>query len=618
MRLQRGEVAHHPGRSSPPTSRDPDPATTVARRPSSRCPGELAPGDTLRLQLHRRRRRAPARPGRRLPGAAQRQRHRSTATSGGSASCPPTCVQQPAVPAGPHRGRLAVAADRAHPPRRRPATSSTTAWPPRSPPAAGSTARSRSSSGCRAAPPPGGTQTVPGRPGRRSRSTPRWSRSSSSWPPARTRSPASTGAGHGTDAAAAFLDRLAAVAAVHPVVALPYGDVDADALDGRRAVRRRDPQPARQPRGHGAGPGPGGVGARPRPPRRRPAARRRRGTAGAGRRADPRRRPGRRARAPTSPGPPDGTVRARDAWPRCRPAAIDRVVLEQRRAHRRRHGGRAVAAAAPPPTRTVPDAAGRRRRRWWPTRRSARIVGAAEQTPGGGADGRAALPGRAGRAHRCRRRAGHASRPCWSPRRGTCDAGPEGAGAMMADTAGLPWLRASALDELFAGPSAAGRRPGRPRDAGPASTPPGWPTSRRPWPLRDDLAGAVVGDAGRRAARPTTPRSPGPPRSRGAATPRASAPRARGLRTALERLREPGDAAGPGRRHLQPGLQRRPAGAHRAQRPARSPSRSCSTLHDPRHPRPVDLRHRRPDARPRASARRCRCPPRCASPAGSR
>ncbi|MBM7806586.1 hypothetical protein JOD57_002423 [Geodermatophilus bullaregiensis] len=37
-------------------------------------------------------------------------------------------------------------------------------------------------------------------------------------------------AGTGTDAAAAWLDRLRAVAADHPVVALPYGDVDADAL----------------------------------------------------------------------------------------------------------------------------------------------------------------------------------------------------------------------------------------------------------------------------------------------------------------------------------------------------------------------------------------------------
>nr|WP_275586001.1 DUF6049 family protein [Geodermatophilus sabuli] len=38
------------------------------------------------------------------------------------------------------------------------------------------------------------------------------------------------GAGEGTDEAAAFLDRLRAVAADHPVVALPYGDVDTDAL----------------------------------------------------------------------------------------------------------------------------------------------------------------------------------------------------------------------------------------------------------------------------------------------------------------------------------------------------------------------------------------------------
>jgi hypothetical protein len=38
------------------------------------------------------------------------------------------------------------------------------------------------------------------------------------------------GAGRGTEAAQAFLDRLRAVAAVHAVVALPYGDVDADAL----------------------------------------------------------------------------------------------------------------------------------------------------------------------------------------------------------------------------------------------------------------------------------------------------------------------------------------------------------------------------------------------------
>ncbi|WP_324275122.1 DUF6049 family protein [Blastococcus brunescens] len=38
--------------------------------------------------------------------------------------------------------------------------------------------------------------------------------------------------GTGTEAAAAYLDRLSAVADVHPVIALPYGDADADALIG--------------------------------------------------------------------------------------------------------------------------------------------------------------------------------------------------------------------------------------------------------------------------------------------------------------------------------------------------------------------------------------------------
>src|SRR3954471_10639750 len=40
------------------------------------------------------------------------------------------------------------------------------------------------------------------------------------------------GAGKGTEAARAFLARLREVAAVHPIVALPYGDVDADSLVG--------------------------------------------------------------------------------------------------------------------------------------------------------------------------------------------------------------------------------------------------------------------------------------------------------------------------------------------------------------------------------------------------
>ncbi|SEP12309.1 DUF6049 family protein [Trujillonella endophytica] len=51
----------------------------------------------------------------------------------------------------------------------------------------------------------------------------------------------SSDGGDGTEAAAAFLERLRAVAADHPVVALPYGDVDVDALTtaGLAAVAAR-------------------------------------------------------------------------------------------------------------------------------------------------------------------------------------------------------------------------------------------------------------------------------------------------------------------------------------------------------------------------------------------
>ena len=76
------------------------------------------------------------------------------------------------------------------------------------------------------------------------------------------------------------------------------------------------------------------------------------------------------------------------------------------------------------------------------------------------------------------------------------EAGPEGAGAMMADTAG-PAVAAAASgpDELSAGPPRPARQ-SSPRPATPpASTRPAWPTSSRAVAVRDDLAGAVVGDA---------------------------------------------------------------------------------------------------------------------------
>ncbi len=78
------------------------------------------------------------------------------------------------------------------------------------------------------------------------------------------------GAGAGTEAAAAWLTRLRAVAADHPVVALPYGDVDADALQAAglpAAVLRSLPGAAgttdegTEDTGEGTGSAPGAAGA---------------------------------------------------------------------------------------------------------------------------------------------------------------------------------------------------------------------------------------------------------------------------------------------------------------------------------------------------------------------
>jgi hypothetical protein len=74
-------------------------------------------------------------------------------------------------------------------------------------------------------------------------------------------------------------------------------------------------------------------------------------------------------------------------------------------------------------------------------------------------------------------------------------AGPEGAGAMMADTAGgLPWLRPSGPDEMFSGASAPAGDLAAP-GAGAALDPAGLADITAAETLRDDLAGAVVGNA---------------------------------------------------------------------------------------------------------------------------
>ena len=231
-------------------------------------------------------------------------------------------------------------------------------------------------------------------------------------------------AGQGTEAAAAFLERLAAVAAVHPVVALPYGDVDADSLQAagladvvirslpgsRRAPRRtRCPRtaqagaeptfPPADPTGHGSPrDGAGRHRRRGAHPRRRPR-----------RRAAHRRRLG-RGRDPAARDPADPPGRGRGPG---RPG--------QRGAHRRRGGGRALRQPRDGPhhgehrlragrgTGGRPDArghrrhgrAGGRRARAWPNS--------------------ATWPSSPSSA--CRRPPA-ASRPCSSPRPGTCRPAP--------------------------------------------------------------------------------------------------------------------------------------------------------------------------------------------------
>ena len=73
-------------------------------------------------------------------------------------------------------------------------------------------------------------------------------------------------------------------------------------------------------------------------------------------------------------------------------------------------------------------------------------------------------------------------------------AGPEGAGAMMADTAGLPWLRPAGPDELFAVPAAAAGDLAGPGEAA-GLDPAGMADVAAAVAVREDLAGAVVGDA---------------------------------------------------------------------------------------------------------------------------
>jgi hypothetical protein len=343
-------------------------------------------------------------------------------------------------------------------------------------------------------------------------------------------------AGRGTEAAAAFLERLAAVAAVHPVVALPYGDVDADALvsagipdvltrslPGTPAGTAQDP-PGSTRTEDGAAATSSAPGAPEIPA---PETGESGDSAGASILADaldveP------RTDLAWAPG---GSFRP-DTIPALQAAGVDQVVLSP--------GGvtggddavglsdttaaaRATVATGDGPLDVLvadPTLSG--------------LVSSAEQTTGGA------------RMAEQRYLAELATLAMQAPD-GTeqtvlvaapreVEAGPEGAGAMMTDTASLPWLRASTLAELSAGAAVPAGDLADPADA-PALDPAGMADVVAGTAIRNDLAGAVVGDAG------TALRSYDAAISRAVSASRRGDPEdmravASALRTSMERLRQ--------------------------------------------------------------------------------
>jgi hypothetical protein len=302
------------------------------------------------------------------------------------------------------------------------------------------------------------------------------------------------GAGEGTGAAAAFLDRLRAVAAVHPVVALPYGDVDADALDAAgladaviRSLPGTPEGTAEDPPGAADADEAAGITTPPAdetgavPP----------GAAGdatsAGVRilgdaldVEP------RTDLAWAPG---GTLRP-ETLVTLQAGGVQQVVLgsagvtdgDAALGLTDSTAAARIALDSPsgPVTGLVADST------------LGQVVGSAERATGGPrlAEQRylaelAVLSLQAP--------AGSQQTVLVAPDRGV-EAGPEGAGAMMADTAGLPWLRPATLAELSRGPTSDTGGLRGARGAG-GLDPAGMAEVVAAAAVRDDLAAAVVGDA---------------------------------------------------------------------------------------------------------------------------
>jgi hypothetical protein len=300
------------------------------------------------------------------------------------------------------------------------------------------------------------------------------------------------GAGRGTAEAASYLERLRAVAEDHPVVALAYGDVDADALTaagltdvlvrslpGTAKGTAQDPPGSRAPDGATASSTPSGEPASPGPDE------------------DPDTGAGARILADALGVEPQtnlawaagGSLRS-DTLATMQGEGVDRVVLgagglSDGSAAVGLGGGSAAAhtsaaTAAGPVDVLVADP------------RLAEVVGSAEKVAGGPrmAEQRyltelAALGLQAP--------AGSEQTVLVAPPR-TVEAGPDGAGAMMADTAGLPWLQPGSIEGLTDGPAAAAGDLVDPADPA-LLDPTGLADVLSSVALRNDLAEAVVGDA---------------------------------------------------------------------------------------------------------------------------
>jgi hypothetical protein len=342
-------------------------------------------------------------------------------------------------------------------------------------------------------------------------------------------------AGQGTDAAAAFLERLAAVAAAHPVVALSYGDADADALTGAGLPGVLTRSLPGTPEGTAQDP-PGSTRTEDG------AAAASSGTSAPESGAPETEEPGKSAGAAILTDALDVEPRTDLAWaaagsfrpdtlPTLQAGGVKQVILGA--------GGltdgddavglsdttaaarTTVVTAAGPLDALVAD----------PTLGG--LVGSAEQAAGGARMAEQRYLAELALLSMQAPDGTEQTVLVAAPRE--VEASPEGAGAMMADTVSLPWLRPVTLDELSTGaPSPAGDL-ADPVDA-PGLDPAGMADVVTGVTIRDDLAGAVVGVAA------TALRSYDAAISRAASATRRDDPEdfravAGALRSTLERLR---------------------------------------------------------------------------------